>query len=86
MNTHRRKFLKIVLIGSASFVVGRIFGPIVSGVTKLTENTENTGGRNDKIESLSQTDPGSFKVIEDKNFFSVYDESGEEVFQVDKSV
>ena len=69
MNEDRRKFLKIALIGSASFIVGKILGPLFS---KFLDN------------SSSKTSSGSFRIVEDKKVLSIYDNSGEEIFQIDK--
>ncbi len=114
MNQNRRKFLKIVLIGSASFVVAKILGPVVSTLAEHTPQAAgplalekrassrklqvvSDDGTLPSLEAIAAMPPavesepaqeisGKFKVFEDKNFFSVFDESGEEVFQIDKGV
>jgi hypothetical protein len=70
VNNNRRKFLKIALIGSASFMAGKILGPALSKF----------------LDGLSEKkDPIAYKVAEDKKSLYVYDDSGEEVLQIDKS-
>lgn len=75
MNKDRRKFLKILLIGSGTLLVGKVVGPLFSG---LLDNSKT------KEAALSENS-GSFKIVEDKKTFSIYDRSsGEEIFQIDK--
>ena len=70
MDESRRKFLKIILIGSGTLVVGKIFDPLFS---KFLDN------------SSTKSEPQAFKVVENKKILSIYDTSGEEVLQIDKS-
>lgn len=97
VNEHRRKFLKIVLIGSSSFIVGKILGPVIS---KFVENMDtgmfdNLGhvdytsprlaGRNNKQSGQpSRLLSSGFRVNEDQSILSVFDDTGEEIFQIDK--
>lgn len=69
MDTKRRKFLKVLLIGTASFIVGKISGPLLSGFFG---------------DSFSKSESTLFRVVENKKRLSVYDDSGEEIFQIDK--
>jgi hypothetical protein len=71
VNNNRRKFLKIVLIGGSSFIVGKVLGPLFSDFFDG---------------STAKNDPVAFKVVGDKKTFSVYDDTGEEVLQIDNSV
>lgn len=77
MDTNRRKFLKIILIGGGTFVLGRLLDPFLS---KLVEEGE-------KRVSIPSPKPTSslFKIVEDEKFLSIYDDSGQEVFQIDKT-
>ena len=70
MDHNRRKFLKIILFGGGALIVGKILSPLFSKSSSTT---------------LSEQDFSTFKVIEDKRFLSIYDSSGEEVLQIDKS-
>ena len=72
MNSNRRKFLKVVLIGGASFIVGKVLGSL------LSKFMDGSSVKNDSIAS-------SFKFVEDKKSLYVYDISGEEVLQIDKA-
>lgn len=79
MNEDRRQFLKIALIGSASFILGKIFGPVFSVLL------DNTSAKADSEEKLKKKIASpAFRVHEDKHILSIYDESGEEIFQIDK--
>lgn len=69
MDKNRRKFIKILLIGSASFMAGKVLGPLIS---KFSDN------------SSAKSNSTAFKVVENNKSFSVYDGSGEEIFQIDK--
>ncbi len=69
LNEGRRKFVKIVLIGGASFMVGKILGPLYS---KFLPGPS------------TKKDSTAFKISEDSKGLSVYDSSGEEVLYIDK--
>lgn len=75
MDKNRRKFLKIILIGVGTFFAGKILNPFFS---KSLDNSS------DK-KALSKNKSSTFRVIENKKFLSIYDDSGEEVFQIDKT-
>lgn len=70
MNNNRRKFLKLVLIGGTSLVVGKIFGPFISKFLDGSPNVDHSS---------------AFRIAEDKQSLFVYDDSGEEVLQIDKT-
>jgi len=75
VDTNRRQFLKIMLIGSGVLVIGKILGPLFSRSSDviLSENS-----------AVPEEEPPAFKALEDKRFLSIYDSSGEEVLQIDK--
>lgn len=75
IDENRRKFLAVILIGSGTFLVEKVFGPLFSKF--LSNSSVQTGLPN-------KTDLGSFKVVEDQKILSIHDDSGEEVFQIDK--
>ena len=77
MNEDRRQFLKIALIGSVSFIVGKILGPVFS---VLMDNSSTD------VATVEKPKPNAFHAVEDKHMLSIYDESGEEIFQIDKGV
>lgn len=66
-----------MLIGSGTFLVEKVFGPLFS---KFLNNPPVQTGLPHK------TDLGGFQVVENKKVLSVYDDddSGEEVLQIDK--
>jgi hypothetical protein len=72
----RRKFLKIMLIGSGTIIAGRVLGPVLSRF--LDDSPASKAG------SLSSGVVKNFKINEDKKVLSVYDSSGEEILQIDK--
>ncbi len=77
MDNNRRKFLKIILIGGGAFVVGKILNPLFS---KFSDSPLAKSDLSIKHEA------STFKVIEDKKSLSIYDASGEEIFQIDKGM
>ncbi len=92
MDKERRTFLKIIVIGSGSLLAGKVMGPLFSKrledpFVKLSKRLDNSV--NDIKKEL--TDPLNkkssspfFKVVEDEKCLSIYDKSGEEIFQIDK--
>lgn len=77
MNKNRRKFLKIIFIGSGIILMEKVLGPLFS--TFLDDSFA-------KTDSLNKTSFKDFQVVENKKNLSVYDNSGEEVLQIDKGV
>lgn len=77
MDKNRRKFLKIIFIGSGALLMEKVLGPLFS--TFL-------GNSFAKTDSLNKTKTSfkDFQVVENKKNLSVYDSSGEEVLQIDK--
>jgi len=71
VDKNRRQFLKIILIGSGTLIAGKILGPLFSKSSSILPSKSNSS---------------AFKVLEDNQFLSIYDSSGEEVLQIDKSV
>jgi hypothetical protein len=71
VDKNRRQFLKIILIGSGTLIAGKILGPLFSGSPSM-------------VSPRKDSSP-AFKVLENEQFLSIYDASGEEVFQIDKS-
>lgn len=61
--------MKVALIGGGAFVIGKILNPLLS---KLLD------------ESSTQKGDMAFRAVDKQDSFSVYDESGEEVLQIDK--
>jgi hypothetical protein len=81
MDNERRNFLKIMLIGSGTLLAGRILGPLFSlrsdnVIAKIEEPKE--------TDSPAKKSPSSFKVVENEKMLSIYDNYGEEIFQIDK--
>lgn len=79
IDKNRRKFLTVILIGSGTFLVQKVLGPLFS---KFLNDPPA------KIGSPHKTILGGFQVVENKKVLSVYDDddSEEEVFQIDKGV
>jgi hypothetical protein len=76
IDKNRRKFLKIILIGGGIFAVGKILGPLFSPTlnSSLTKETEKVINK-----------PTSFKISEKNKTLTIYDKTGEEVFQIDNN-
>lgn len=72
MDKNRRKFLKVILIGSGTLIMGKILGPLFSRSLNSLDNP------------LAKNDPKLFRVFENEEILSIYDDSGVEVFQIDK--
>lgn len=73
MNEGRRKFLKIVLIGGTSFIAGKILGPLFSKFLDSLPTETNS----------SKVNATAFQVVENRKGLSIYDDAGEEIFQID---
>jgi hypothetical protein len=73
VDKNRRKFIKVMLIGGASFITGKILAPLLS---KSLNNLDSP---------RAQNDPVTFNIVENKKTLSVYDNSGEEIFQIDNN-
>jgi hypothetical protein len=91
MDQERRTFLKIVLIGSGTLLAGKILNPLFSRrqndpiMAKISNHLNGPSDRT-KIDSPKKSDSfsSSFKVVENEKILSIYDNSGEEIFQIDK--
>ena len=75
IDKNRRKLLAVMLIGSGTFLVQKVLGPLFSGF--LNDSSGKTILPN-------KTSFDSFQVVENKKTLSVYDNSGEEILQIDK--
>lgn len=80
MNTTRRKFLKIIFIGSGAFLLEKVLGPLFS---RFSNDAPAKTVSSDKIALSNKTDFRNFRIIEDKTGLFVYDNSGKEIFQID---
>ncbi len=69
MDKDRREFLKVILIGGGVFLIGKVFDPLFSKFSTY-------------LSAKNSSSP--FQVIEDRKRLSIYDHSGEEIFQIDK--
>ena len=74
----RRNFLKLILVGSGALFVDKVLGPLFSGF--LAEPFNNA-----KADPPPKTAFKDFKIVESKRVLSIYDSSGTEVLQIDKS-
>jgi len=70
MNKNRRNFLKILLIGGGVLLIGKFLGPRVWDFFSRGPKTEK--------------DFGNFRVSEDNKELIISDQSGEEIFIIDK--
>lgn len=75
MDKNRRKFLKIILVAVGAFFAGKILDPFIP---------RSSGGSSAK-RVVYKEKPSVFRVAENKQFLSIYDGSGEEVLQIDKT-
>lgn len=73
MDKKRRKFLKILAIGSGTLLMGEVLSPLLS---KLLDNSS--------TKAKDKPSPKAFRVVENETILSVYDNSGEEIFQIDR--
>lgn len=67
----------MMLVGSGAFLAERILSPLLSMFTNDSSA---------KRDLLNKSDPEDFKVVENKNNLSIYDNSGVEILQIDKEV
>jgi hypothetical protein len=74
VNESRRKFLKIIFVGSGAVLMERIFGPLYS---KFFSDTSAKG------DSSAKAVPDNFKVAKNGDGLAIYDSAGEEIFQID---
>lgn len=72
---NRRKFITVMLIGGGAFLVEKVLTPLFSRF--LSDSSAKTNLPN-------KTGFESFKVVENKKCLSVYDNSGEEILQIDR--
>jgi hypothetical protein len=68
MDKNRRNFLKIMLIGGGTVVLGKVLGPVLS---KLVDGAS------------GETNFRNFKMAENRKGLTVYDKKGEEIFIMD---
>lgn len=78
MNENRRKFLKIIFVGSGALLVEKFLGPLLS---RFSDNPPVA-----RTDSSNKTSFRNFRVVEDKKILSVYSSSGEEILQIDNRV
>lgn len=78
MDKNRRQFLKIVFIGSGALIIEKILGPFFSKSLNVALDAPVV----DKPKRKRQT---AFKVVEDDKIFAVYDHTGEQIFEIDKT-
>lgn len=75
MDNNRRKFLKIILIGGGTILVGKVFGPLFLRFLDGSYTKTNS--------STTKTNSTDFQVVQNNRRLSIYDNSGEEIFQID---
>jgi len=69
VDNNRRQFLKILLVGGSTLVVGKVLGPLFSG----------------SVTVMPKKNLSPFHVSDTTGSFSVYDDTGEEILQIDKA-
>lgn len=77
IDKNRRRLLTVMLIGSGTFLVEKVLSPLFSGFLYDPPI---------RLDPPNKPDFGNFKIVENKMGLSIYDSSGEEVFQIDKEV
>jgi len=77
MDAGRRKFLKIILIGSGAFLLERVLGPLHSWLFG-----DSSGKNYAKTDSL-KTNFEDFRIVRNNDGLSIRDIAGEEVLQID---
>lgn len=88
VNQNRRKFLKIILFGSGVLLTERVLGPLYSRFFSDSSDKNPTRTNSLKTNSFNKinTDSGNFSVVRNKDGLSIYDATGEEIFQIDNGV
>jgi hypothetical protein len=79
MDQERRKFLKIILMGSGILITGKILGPLYSWFSDNSSAEKNIGSGTDGAKEVSE----NFRVNRNNGGLSIYDTSGQEIFQID---
>ncbi len=79
MDQERRKFLKIVLVGSGIILTEKILGPLYSWFSSNSSAKNKIKSGDDETKATS----GDFRVDKNNNSLSIYDDSGQEIFQID---
>ena len=69
LNKDRRNFLKIMLVGGGVLVAGKFLGPVFSRFMNGPS---------------VETNFTSFRAVENNRTLTIYDSTGEEIFQIDK--
>ena len=72
MDKNRRNFIKILLIGGGTLLVGKLFGPKILNL--FSSEPEMEIGK----------DLNNFNITEDKKELIISDKGGEEIFIIDK--
>ena len=75
MNFQRRKFLRLLLLGGGTFLLG-LLGKFFSPVSSLFSGSK----------SRREKDFKNFKVIEEKDKLIFIDKTGEEILILDRGV
>lgn len=83
MDKDRRQFLKILIVGGGTLLAGKILSPLISLFSDVDKKPEDTPGASMGVDR--QNPAKAFRVVEDAKILSIYDEAGEEIFQIDKS-
>ena len=83
MDQDRRKFLKIMFIGSGVLLAERVLGPLYSRF--FSDSSAKNSAKTDSANQIS-TGAGSFRIVRNNDGLSIYDTTGEEIFQIDEGV
>ena len=75
MDKNRRTFLKVLFVGSGALLAEKVLGPLFPRF--FSNSFAKTASTNKKIGYRN------FQIVENKRNLSVYDNSGEEIFQID---
>ena len=78
MDQNRRNFLKLIFVGSSVLFVEKVMGSLFPRFFNDIVAKPNPPKVSDK------TNFKSFHIIENSQRLSIYDSSGEEIFQIDK--
>lgn len=72
MNTNRRKFLKLLVLGGGFALISKIFG---DDVVNFFDNR--------KEDAVNAKNFDNFDIIENNNGLKIYSKNGEELFVID---
>lgn len=81
VDQNRRKFLKIMFIGSGVLLTGKVLGSLYSWFS-----SDSSAKNPAKTENEINNDSRGFRIVRNNDGLSIYDTAGEEILQIDKGI